>query len=128
KEKEDDLQTTLRFLVHDSGIGIAAEKLEEIFKPLAQADGSTTRQYGGTGLGLTIARQLAQLMGGAVGVESVEGEGTSFWFTAVLAKQEERRTSPRSATRVKELSNSFVPALATTLNSRILVVEDDFTN
>jgi PAS domain S-box-containing protein len=128
KEREDELQTTLRFLVHDSGIGIAAEKLEEIFKPFSQADGSTTRQYGGTGLGLTIARQLAQLMGGTVGVESVEGEGTSFWFTAVFAKQEERRTSPRSATRVKELSNSFFPAAATTTNSRILVVEDDFTN
>jgi len=87
KETEDAEQTILRFLVTDTGIGIAADKLETIFEPFTQADNSTTRQYGGTGLGLTIANQLVGLMGGTVGVESVEGKGTTFWFTVVLAKQ-----------------------------------------
>ena len=86
KDAEDEQQTTLRFIVCDSGIGIASDKLEHIFKPFTQADSSTTRIYGGSGLGLTICKQLAEMMGGGVGVESVEGEGATFWFTAVLEK------------------------------------------
>ena len=87
KDAEDDRQTTLRFLVRDSGIGIAADKLETIFEPFTQADGSNTRKHGGTGLGLTISRQLAQLMNGSVGGESVEGKGATFWLSVVLEKQ-----------------------------------------
>ncbi len=87
KESEDDQHTTLCFLVRDCGIGIAADKLEMIFEPFTQADSSTTRNYGGTGLGLTISRQLAELMGGNVGVESAKGKGSTFWFTVVLEKQ-----------------------------------------
>lgn len=93
KDAEDARETTLRFLVTDTGIGVAADKLEQIFEPFTQADSSSTRQYGGTGLGLTIARQLTELMGGTIGVERVEGGGTMFWFTAVLAKQREK-TAP----------------------------------
>ncbi len=126
-ETEDDRFTTLCFLVRDSGIGIAADKLETIFKPFTQADGSTTRKFGGTGLGLTISRQLAELMGGSVGVESAEGEGSTFWFTVVLEKQtntplllEEYKSSSPSGGRVGSGSHRTA--------ARLLLVEDDSTN
>jgi len=70
--------------VRDTGIGIAPSALEQLWESFSQADASTTRRYGGTGLGLTIARQLATLMGGAVGADSEPGRGTTFWFTARL--------------------------------------------
>jgi PAS domain S-box-containing protein len=127
KEREDDEQTLLRFLVRDSGIGIATDKLEQIFEPFTQADGSMIRQYGGTGLGLTIARQLAELMGGTVGVESEEAKGTTFWFTAVLGKEKQRRTAPC----IPAFSGAQAQTPLSTVaahNARILVAEDDFTN
>jgi signal transduction histidine kinase/CheY-like chemotaxis protein len=74
----------VRVSVRDTGIGIEASVLERLWESFSQADASTTRRYGGTGLGLTIARQLAALMGGAVGADSEPGRGTTFWFTARL--------------------------------------------
>ncbi len=124
KDSENLQDITLRFTVHDNGIGIAADKLEMIFEPFTQADSSTVREYGGIGLGLAISRQLTEMMGGMVGVESAEGEGATFWFTAQFKKQTSNETFASRSTY------KDVPALpnANGNSARILLADDDPTN
>ena len=81
-EKEENASALLHFSVSDTGIGIPPDKVEKIFEGFIQVDGSTTRRYGGTGLGLTISKQLVEMMGGRIWVESEQGKGSTFHFTA----------------------------------------------
>jgi CheY-like chemotaxis protein/anti-sigma regulatory factor (Ser/Thr protein kinase) len=86
----------LRFAVTDTGVGLTLSQQQRLFNPFTQADASTSRHYGGTGLGLVICKRLAEAMGGEVGVESIPNTGTTFWLTAALepvAREEESRTA-----------------------------------
>jgi signal transduction histidine kinase/DNA-binding response OmpR family regulator len=103
--------TTLRFRVKDTGIGFPEEQTPFLFAPFVQADGSTTRKFGGTGLGLTISKQLVELMGGRIGAYSAAGHGSTFWFTVALQKQ------PQPATAIPELDLSLQAP-------RVLVFDD----
>ena len=103
-ESQVEESVVLHFSVSDSGCGIAPEKLRLVFEPFAQADGSTTRKYGGTGLGLTICVRLVELMGGKIWVESEIGRGSTFHFTARLHTQSAPATGePACAVTTAEL-------------------------
>jgi PAS domain S-box-containing protein len=126
-ESQGDGTATIRFAVSDTGIGIRPEQVAALFSPFVQADASTTRRYGGTGLGLAICKQLVEMMEGAIGVDSREGRGSTFWFTAVLQlesaaqqqlpgeREDGRLGTPRGIAPIRT-------------DARILVAEDNATN
>ena len=105
----------VRLEVMDTGIGLAPADRDKLFHPFTQADSSTTRKYGGTGLGLAICKQLAELMGGTIGVESQKGHGSTFWLSLSLERQ------PLSAMPSR-------PSWDVLNNRRVLIVDDHRTN
>ncbi len=121
--EDEKLSTlTLRFNVIDTGIGIPTEKAETIFQSFSQAKASTTREYGGTGLGLTISKQLVELQGGDISVQSIEGEGSKFSFNIIFKKTEQQ--SPSNL-----ITNTTQPLNSNTLNNiKILAAEDNKIN
>jgi PAS domain S-box-containing protein len=118
--EHDGESALLEFSVSDTGMGIPPDQIDLLFKPFSQTDNSIARQFGGTGLGLSIVRHLAKMMGGDVGVESVAGKGSRFWFR-LRAKHIEDGEKCRSSERPA----NDVPAL---LSGCVLVVEDNIVN
>ncbi|MES2981307.1 MAG: response regulator [Verrucomicrobiota bacterium] len=111
---ETPTHTLVRFEITDTGIGIDENARAHIFEPFIQVDGSNTRKYGGTGLGLTISRQIVEALGGQIGVDSKLGEGSVFWFNMNFEKSSQPDSSPTS------------PALPSGM--RVLIVDDNATN
>lgn len=123
KTEETATDMLVCFEVTDTGIGIAPDKLQDLFKAFEQVDASTARRYGGTGLGLAITQRLVLLMGGDVGARSVLGQGSRFWFTARLGKSNLSLEKLAEAPSVAESSIQALP-----VGARILLAEDNKIN
>jgi signal transduction histidine kinase/CheY-like chemotaxis protein len=116
---DDARQVRLRFAVHDTGIGLDDEAKSRVFEPFTQADSSTTRKFGGSGLGLSIAMHLVQLMGGKIGVHSQLGQGSSFWFELSMVHG---RADPQVPQELPAAQRPDTAAI------RVLVAEDNLVN
>jgi PAS domain S-box-containing protein len=126
-EQRSGEKVTVRFSVTDTGIGIRPDQTKRLFSPFTQADASTTRKYGGTGLGLAICKQLVEMMGGTIGVDSREGNGSMFWFTAVLELAPEAQLQP--ANECEDRRAGATPGSTPTKPAgKILIAEDNATN
>jgi len=122
--EDDGDELLVRFEVADTGIGIASDKIERLFHAFEQVDVSTTRKFGGTGLGLVITRRIAQLMGGEYGVDSTSGQGSTFWFTARLQRghgSAQQELTPEVVDAEMRLRQQFAGA-------RLLLAEDNAIN
>ena len=124
---DEDKGLALRFSVSDTGVGIAADKQDGLFDAFAQGDSSTTRRYGGTGLGLTITRRLVAMMGGELGVSSQPGVGSEFWFTARFEPgQGQPGTCPK--TRMLSMDEACAALRQRSAGARLLLAEDNPVN
>ncbi len=125
-----DNEVVLRFSVRDTGIGISPELQGTVFSAFTQADSTTTRRFGGTGLGLTICRQLVQLMGGQIGLTSILGQGSEFWFTVPLKTISDSNQPADQVASPAILADNRAPSVAgkSLQNIRVLVVDDGEIN
>lgn len=114
----------LRFAISDTGIGISESVRSKLFLSFTQADGSSTRKYGGSGLGIALCKELSEMMGGRMGVESVPGKGSTFYFTAVFALQSQGTIKAVvNSDQIAECTNYLLPA-----DLKVLLVEDNPVN
>ena len=121
RQTQSEGVATIRLYVRDTGIGIAKAKQADLFEPFIQSDASSTRQYGGTGLGLTISRRIVELMDGEIGIESALGEGATFWLTVALPLIDEPQVETAPVATPPEPPPEH-------LTTRVLIAEDNEDN
>ena len=123
-KNQTDQHVDLCFLVRDTGIGISPDTKARLFQAFSQADNSSTRKYGGTGLGLALVKEYVELMKGHLGVESAPGQGSTFWFTLSLAK-ESPSPAPAPSMPATQTPSAEVPAPKSLDGVRVMIVEAD---
>lgn len=121
---EDEEKIRLKFNIIDTGVGVAIDQRDKLFRAFSQADESIARKYGGTGLGLAISKLFTTMMGGEIGVESKPGKGSNFWFTIVFKKSPDIKIEPQEVLPPTEPESKEIPEKAL----RILLVEDNILN
>jgi PAS domain S-box-containing protein len=125
KASQNDSQINLQFSIKDTGIGMSPEQQVQLFKAFNQLDSSTTRKYGGTGLGMTISKHLVQMMGGKIWVESAEGVGSTIHFTVTMGIQQEVISAEQHKQKIADDTNRAIEQLR---GARVLLVEDNEFN